>query len=653
MIGLGLSLPEVAALSACPQNVPFDMSRRFGIYVNSAADGPAYEAWLGAPADQVMLMLRRENWANFINYISSDAAAASVIGRPFHWSVPNMVNGTTLAQAAAGNFDAYYVQAAQQIVLNHNEASGPIVIRGPWEFNGGWQIWDSYGKEADFIGAWQRLVSAFRTISDRFRFSWCPNERHYRDGTPYDPGLAYPGDDYVDIIGMDVYLNAADWTGFTDIQAVWNYKVNSPTGFGMRWAADFAVAHGKRFALDEWGLCSKDPSNVVRDASYYVAQMSAFLFANNALYANYWESNSGKACRLGGDQYPLTGAEFRKQFGPPVFTSPVVGTVDEGDSFSIGLATTSPVPTTFAISGGPEAASFAIAGANLTAPDSLSAGDHVVEVSAIQNGARGLTGAMTFTLTVAEALWTPAAFGADLLDWWRADNLASLTTDGSNRVSKWISQTGNGRSMDQGSDAAKPIYESTGMNGGPCLSFNGTQHMTQTVITGLPAVADAIGHAALIHGDASLSSGFKYWFSDADASGAYRSWGSGNGNVRFQGSGSQSGISMAGLDVCVVHSLDAGASPKTSRLKVNGGTRASASVAVNTETFTRSTLGGQGSSGNGIGNISSLKVREIVRLKRAPTDAEVEKLEAYLCWQAGLASLLPSAHPYRNAAPTL
>jgi len=46
------------------------------------------------------------------------------------------------------------------------------------------------------------------------------------------------------------------------------------------------------------------------------------------------------------------------------------------------------------------------------------------------------------------------------------------------------------------------------------------------------------------------------------------------------------------------------------------------------------------------------KIAEIIALKRIPTQAEREFLEGYIAWRAGIASVLPALHPYKNAAPT-
>jgi hypothetical protein len=91
---------------------------------------------------------------------------------------------------------------------------GPVLLRWLWEFNdlgnhqtcrgdtGGTPTPQVYN---DFIGAWQHIRTLFRNAgATNVSFLW--NASHYTaDGNADDPHGFYPGNDYVDWIGVDTY----------------------------------------------------------------------------------------------------------------------------------------------------------------------------------------------------------------------------------------------------------------------------------------------------------------------------------------------------------------------------------------------------------------------------------------------------------------
>lgn len=73
--------------------------------------------------------------------------------------------------------------------------------------------------------------------------------------------------------------------------------------------------------------------------------------------------------------------------------------------------------------------------------------------------------------------------GADLLAFWDSEDAATITLTTTNKVFAWADRIG-GYSPTQATDAARPVYNATGFNGRPCLSFAGAQELT---LTGVPA----------------------------------------------------------------------------------------------------------------------------------------------------------------------
>jgi len=104
---------------------------------------------------------------------------------------------------------------------------GPVLLRWFWEFNlinandGNQPCRNDNGTAptqqvySDFIGAWQHIYQLFQTAgATNVVFLWNPG--HYTDGNPDDPHGYYPGNAYVDWIGIDTYQRAQTQTFTSD-----------------------------------------------------------------------------------------------------------------------------------------------------------------------------------------------------------------------------------------------------------------------------------------------------------------------------------------------------------------------------------------------------------------------------------------------------
>jgi hypothetical protein len=213
------------------------------------------------------------------------------------WSVPLTVKGTALADVAAGMHDAEFEAAARAI----SEAQPHAIIRLGWEMNLGSMAWFAKGQEADYIAAFRRVVGIFRRYSGDFKYDWCPG------WGPQDSAadLAYPGDDVVDYIGLDVYDFKYDGTA----QERWNtFYLKSP--FGLEWHRDFAARHGKRMSYPEWGVGN------FGDNPFFVQRMHDWFVENdnNIAYAAYFDVDGLWPTQIDNNQFPHSEKLFRKLF---------------------------------------------------------------------------------------------------------------------------------------------------------------------------------------------------------------------------------------------------------------------------------------------------------------------------------------------------
>ncbi|WP_264045160.1 Calx-beta domain-containing protein [Methylobacterium flocculans] len=278
---------------------------------NTPAEVTAFEQWLGRPVDRASLFLDRTNWKAFdgsIDYIASQWADHD---RAMLISIPLLTIGSNLAAAANGDYNDHWLKAAQS--FNNLRPDGELIyVRLGWEMNGNWFPWSAQGQPGNYIAAWKEVVDIFRSISDRFRFEWAPNVGE-QGMNPVD---AYPGDDYVDVVGVTVYKGTTGGTG--DALAAWDHDVNM--NYGLQWQADFAAVHNKPISFTEWGVSTDD-------SGPYIQKMADWVSSHNTAYQSYWDTNTGYRAELSNGQHPTVGEAYRDAFGSGYPT--ITGTVGD------------------------------------------------------------------------------------------------------------------------------------------------------------------------------------------------------------------------------------------------------------------------------------------------------------------------------------
>jgi len=264
---------------------------------NDPAALQRFEAWLGCPVEGVSVHSGQADWNDWIGSIGYQLNLWQDAHRRLYWSVPLIPEGASLDDAAGGAFDARYRTAAETIA-SHTAGAAPIPIRTGWEFNTTHMPWASKDHEAAFVGAYRRFVTVFRDVSPRFRFEWTVNL-----GGDDDPAHSYPGDAFVDVIGMDAYYNTT-WDSANAAKA-WRYNVDRQ--YGLAWLEAFAARHRKPTAYSEWGIMSDT-------AGPYITAAAAWFAHHRTLYQSYWDSNSAFPGKLSGGRLGRAGAAYRAAF---------------------------------------------------------------------------------------------------------------------------------------------------------------------------------------------------------------------------------------------------------------------------------------------------------------------------------------------------
>jgi hypothetical protein len=228
--------------------------------------------------------------------------------------IPTNSSGTavgSLATGATGAYNSYFVTLAQTLVA---AGQGNDYLRLGWEFDGNWYpSWDADtpALEADYAAYFDQIVTAMRSVTgETFQFVWNPDAAAFIQ-SGYNVALAYPGNAYVNDIGLDAYDES--WaTPFTPTNA-WNVT----TLPALTAARAFAAAQGKPLAFCEWAIAFTSDGHGLGDDPLYVNNIAAWMKnpANNVAYESYFNYDGTSNSILTAGNTPNSLAAFKANFG--------------------------------------------------------------------------------------------------------------------------------------------------------------------------------------------------------------------------------------------------------------------------------------------------------------------------------------------------
>jgi hypothetical protein len=239
------------------------------------------------------------NWASWVR-AGTTTRRQLIISQPL---IPSDLKGTNWRTAgAAGAYVSHAKAFAAKLVA---AGVGDAIIRLSWEANGDWNL-DSIGNsDTDFArwrAFWRQTVIAMRSVPGaHFRFDWCVNNG-YR-AIPLQK--YYPGDDVVDIVGIDAYDS-----GVKPGQDRWATIHGRPSGLGE--LTSFARAHGKPLSIPEWGVGPSGVGGTGGDDPAYVDGIAQMVRENAVAYQSYFYKY-GWATQLAEGAGSL--ASYRRHFG--------------------------------------------------------------------------------------------------------------------------------------------------------------------------------------------------------------------------------------------------------------------------------------------------------------------------------------------------
>jgi hypothetical protein len=228
--------------------------------------------------------------------------------------IPNTSSGTpaaTLAQGATGAYNSYFVTLAQALVA---AGDADAYLRLGFEFDGNWNAWyaGTPAAEANFAAYFDQIVTAMRSVAGaNFRFVWNPDADAFT-ASGYNVALAYPGNAYVNVIGLDAYDQS--WASPQTPATAWNDTVLPE----LTAAQQFAAAQGKPLAFTEWGDIIRSDGHGLGDDPLYMTNMLAWMHnpANNVAFETYFDFDaSGVNSDLTGGDFPNSLAAFKADIG--------------------------------------------------------------------------------------------------------------------------------------------------------------------------------------------------------------------------------------------------------------------------------------------------------------------------------------------------
>lgn len=209
-----------------------------------------------------------------------------------------------LAACATGAFDQHWRNFGSLMVAKGRGAS---IVRLGWEFNGDFMAW-SATDPTTWIGCYRHAALAIRSTNPAVILDWTINAHSTPAGSCNGRSTnCYPGDDVVDIIGIDNY----DHGPSVGSKAEFDRVAAAPEG--LTWLFEFARRHGKPFSVGEWGVAPGSAYNMHGENPEFVRWMHDWFAARapDIAYEAYF--NNCDENELHSNIYrPATGACVRE-----------------------------------------------------------------------------------------------------------------------------------------------------------------------------------------------------------------------------------------------------------------------------------------------------------------------------------------------------
>jgi len=210
-------------------------------------------------------------------------------------------DGTDYASINNGSQDGLIAAAADALARYRR----PVFLRWAWEMNGDWFAWGgpkNGNNPAGYVTAWRHLHDIFvQHDATNVAWVWGPNAGSVPAASWNDMNRYYPGDSYVDWVGVSGYLMGRETPDYLFAGIVRGYGGRKP------------VMIAETGALEKGGTVKAD----------WIDQLAAWVKAHPAIGALVWfdtdnDKGTGKNWRI--DSTPTALAAYRRLVADPRFS---------------------------------------------------------------------------------------------------------------------------------------------------------------------------------------------------------------------------------------------------------------------------------------------------------------------------------------------
>ena len=277
---------------------------------NYPDDVNAWSEFTGRPVDLAIVFTDRGDWYNITeadwpvgSFTRDDWPGELSVGQPL------FAPDGDEASCARGDYDEHWAEFGRTLT---KFGRGDAYVRLGWEFNGEWMYWHVRDAET-WKQCFRNAVTAMRSTAPDVRIDW--NMSAHRDRIPNGTAGVwdvYPGDEFVDVVSIDAY----DSYPASLTSEIWDRQCHADSGLCT--VIEFARAHGKPFAVPEWGVVNDVGGG--GDNPFYVQKMFE-TFVENAddlayeAYYNNAEEKNVRSALVAPVLNPDAAETYREYFG--------------------------------------------------------------------------------------------------------------------------------------------------------------------------------------------------------------------------------------------------------------------------------------------------------------------------------------------------